>query len=323
VNQSGLATINPSTAVSQGIANAKDAATRARHFGMGADTPLYYDMEGYNPSARCSRTVVEFLSGWTNELHHLGYKSGAYGNPGSLMTDMSRAAASRSMTIPDNIWFAHWNRLKNTSDQASYPAFANSNWRYHQRIHQYDGNLNQAWGGVRISIDANWADGGVTGTPTRRATHPPTLTQSSATTRYTPYKGVVLRSGSRGSAVAVLQRALKVTADGDFGAQTRAALVRFERLQKIPANGITYRRVWNRLEIRDYPLVAYRGLTLKLGSRGAVVRVLQRALRMSPTGVFGSTNVAAVKAIQRRANLALTGVVSGWTWVAIENRMHR
>jgi peptidoglycan hydrolase-like protein with peptidoglycan-binding domain len=123
--------------------------------------------------------------------------------------------------------------------------------------------------------------------------------------------------------VVFLQRALKVTADGDFGPLTRAALVGFQKLQKIPANGIANRLVWNRLETRDYPLIAYRGLTLELGSSGAVVTVLQRALRMSPTGVFGSTNVTAVKAVQRSAKLAQTGVVSGWTWVAIENRMPR
>jgi hypothetical protein len=173
VNQSGLATINPSTPTAQGIANADDAVARAKYFGMSPGTPLYYDMEGYSPSASCSRTVVSFLSAWTSQLHHLGYKSGAYGNPGSLMTDMSHAAASRTMTPPDNIWFAHWNGLKNTSDQASYPAFPNSDWNDHQRLHQYEGNLNQAYGGVGISIDADWVDGGVAGTPTLAATPPP------------------------------------------------------------------------------------------------------------------------------------------------------
>src|ERR1019366_597530 len=79
------------------------------------------------------------------------------------MTDTSHAAASRTMPPPDNIWFAHWNGLKNTSDQASYPAFPNSDWKDHQRLHQYEGNLNQAWG-VGISMDADWVDGGVAGT---------------------------------------------------------------------------------------------------------------------------------------------------------------
>jgi len=161
VNQSGLATINPSTPIAQGMANARDAVARAKHFGMGPGTPIYYDMEGYNPWGTCTRTVVHFLSGWTYELHHLGYKSGAYGNPGSLMTDMSRAARARTMTPPDNIWFAHWNGLRNTSDQASYPAFPDAYWRYHQRLHQYAGNINQRWAGVGISLDVDWVDGGV------------------------------------------------------------------------------------------------------------------------------------------------------------------
>jgi hypothetical protein len=76
--------------------------------------------------------------------------------------------------------------------------------------------------------------------------------------------------------VVVLQRALKVTADGDFEPRTRAALVGFEKLQKIPANGIANRLVWNRLEIRNYPLIAYRGLTeagfQRCGGQGPATR---------------------------------------------------
>jgi peptidoglycan hydrolase-like protein with peptidoglycan-binding domain len=320
VNQWGLATISSTWAFAQGSANAYDAVLRARYFGMGPGTPIYYDMEGYSPSGSCSRTVTTFISGWTRELHHLGYRSGAYGNPGSLMTDMSRAVASPGFAPPDYIWFAHWNGLRNTSDQRSYPGFADSKWSRGQRVHQYDGNLYQNWGGVGVSLDADWVNAAVAGTPVPVARRP---AASPATTRYTPYKGVVLRQGSAGAAVVVLQRAIGATADGAFGPLTRAALVAFQRHQRIPANGIVYRQVWNRLEVRDYPLIAYRGRTLRQGSTGAVVVVLHRALRMTPTGVFGPTTTASVKAIQAKAKLARTGVVSGWTWVAIENRMPR
>ena len=144
-----------------------------------------------------------------------------------------------------------------------------------------------------------------------------------AATRYTPYKGVTLQQGSSGSAVVVLQRGLKVAADGDFGPGTRAALVAFERQQHIALSGVANPLVWDRLEKRDYPLIAYRGLTLRQGSSGAVVVVLQRALRVGADGAFGPKTVAAVKAVQRSAKMAQTGVVSGWTWVAIENRMPR
>jgi peptidoglycan hydrolase-like protein with peptidoglycan-binding domain len=104
---------------------------------------------------------------------------------------------------------------------------------------------------------------------------------------------------------------------------TRAALVVFERQQRISANGVANRLVWDRLEKRDYPLIAYRGLTLRQGSSGAVVVVMQRAVRVSADGAFGPKTAAAVKGVQRSAKMAQTGVVSGWTWVAIENRMPR
>jgi peptidoglycan hydrolase-like protein with peptidoglycan-binding domain len=154
-------------------------------------------------------------------------------------------------------------------------------------------------------------------------TTPPPAAATWSVTRYTPYKAVVLQTGSKGSAVVVLQRGLKVTADGAFGPMTRAALVAFQKQQKVLANGVANRVVWDRLEKRDYPLIAYRATTVRQGSPGALVSVVQRALRLPPTGVFGPTTVAAVKAVQALAKLAQTGVVSGWTWVAIENRMPR
>src|SRR5450631_246348 len=142
-----------------------------------------------------------------------------------------------------------------------------------------------------------------------------------AVTRYTGYKAVVVQQGSRGAAVVVLQRALKATPDGSFGPKTRAALVAFQTQQHLARNGVANRPVWNRLELRDYPLIGYRGLTLRQGSRGAAVAVVQRALRLSADGIFGPITATGVKAVQAGARLARTGVVSGWTWVAVESRM--
>ena len=144
-----------------------------------------------------------------------------------------------------------------------------------------------------------------------------------ASTPYTAYKGTILRQGSRGPAVVALQRAIKATPDGAFGPKTRSALVTFQKLQHVSPNGIADRLVWDRLEKRDYPLVGYRGLTLKQGSKGVAVVALQRALRVTPDGAFGARTMAAVKAVQSRARLAPTGVVSGVTWVAIERQIRR
>jgi peptidoglycan hydrolase-like protein with peptidoglycan-binding domain len=142
-----------------------------------------------------------------------------------------------------------------------------------------------------------------------------------ARTWATPYKAVVLRQGSRGKAVGVLQHALKVPADGVFGARTRAAVVAFQARQHIARNGVVGRLVWNRLEKRYFPLIAYRAFTLRYGSRGAAVVAAQRALRVSADGVFGSRTAAAVRALQAKARLPRTGIISRWTWVAIEKRM--
>ena len=142
-------------------------------------------------------------------------------------------------------------------------------------------------------------------------------------TRYTPYKSAVLRQGSRGAAVTTLQRGLRLAADGAFGPKTRAALVAFQRQQRLAATGVTSRTVWDRLEKRDYPLIALRRVTLRQGNRGTSVAVMQRAVRVVPDGVFGLRTTAAVKAVQRSARIVQNGVVSGWTWVAIENRMPR
>jgi len=164
VNQGGLATITASKAAAQGTASADDAVTQARRFGLGAGTPIYYDMEAYNSAAAgCSQAVMTFISAWTGELHRLGYKSGAYGSTGSLMVDMSRWVGTSGFTYPDEVWFAHWNQLQTTSDSSSYPAFPDAYWAQ-QRLHQYSGGSTQSWGGASVNIDANWVEAAVAGT---------------------------------------------------------------------------------------------------------------------------------------------------------------
>jgi hypothetical protein len=164
VNQTNLATIDPAKAAAQGKAAAVDAAGRAAFFGLGAGSPIYYDMEAYAPSASCTSTVLTFLTAWTQELHARGYTSGAYGSTASLMVDMSKAVGTAGFTAPDNVWFANWNGLQTVSDSAKYPEFRDTYWANGQRIHQYSTG-SETWGGVNISIDANWVGGRLTGNP--------------------------------------------------------------------------------------------------------------------------------------------------------------
>jgi cell wall-associated NlpC family hydrolase len=56
--------------------------------------------------------------------------------------------------------------------------------------------------------------------------------------------GNVLRQGSRGSAVVVLQRDLHLRADGAFGPQTKRAVVAFQRRHHLTADGVVGARTW-------------------------------------------------------------------------------
>jgi SpoIID/LytB domain protein len=225
------------------------------------------------------------------------------------------------------------------SIQARWPSIGT----YRQlRVISRDGH--GQWGGRVLSAAVDGSAGSVTVTGTAIAyafglmsewftptTAPPapalpvagSLASGWASTPYTPYKAVILQQGSSGAAVVALQRGLRVTPDGAFGPMTRAALVAYQKQQGLLSNGIVARSAWDRLEKRDYPLIAYRGLTQKQGSVGTVNAVIQRALRLTADGDFGPKTAAAVRAVQAAAKLAQTGVVSGWTWVAIENQMPR
>jgi len=66
---------------------------------------------------------------------------------------------------------------------------------------------------------------------------------------------------------------------------------------------------------------AYKDMTLGLGARGAVVRVLQRALGGVPVdGVYGPVTRDRVVALQRSHAIEQTGVVTPGLWDVLEAR---
>ncbi len=175
------------------------------------------------------------------------------------------------------------------------------------------------------------------------------------------YRKTVLRSGSRGTAVVALQKALKVVADGAFGPKTAAALRAAQTRAKLPATGVTDVRTWITLEQAAYPLgrsivpapgtatpgtptkppaptkpptsadalatttsvSAYKKVVLKQGSRGTAVKALQRALGLADVdGAFGPQTASTVRAFQKVKHLPVTGVVDRRTWDAVELVAH-
>lgn len=66
--------------------------------------------------------------------------------------------------------------------------------------------------------------------------------------------------------------------------------------------------------------------TLKLGSKGEEVKLLQRALHLMDDGIYGPLTKEAVEAIQRRYGLVVDGICGQATWAVIphdENRIRK
>ena len=135
---------------SQGAAAASDAVAQAQRLGFGPRTPIYYDMEAYQPASRSS--ALRFLSAWTTGLHRLGYSSGVYSSSDSGVTDLARQYSSRSVAIPDVIYDALWNGAATTYDGH----LRASQWAHQQRIHQFSGNVTQTFGQDTINIDKDY-----------------------------------------------------------------------------------------------------------------------------------------------------------------------
>ncbi|MDQ1421625.1 MAG: hypothetical protein QOJ52_3587 [Acidimicrobiaceae bacterium] len=156
VDQQGLATIDPAQASIQGTQAADDAVLRAQNFGLGAGTPIYFDMEAY--AAGCSADVLAFVNAWTVELHAKNYLSGIYGSASSAIVDEASVYGTAGQV--DDIWFARWNNVPNIYGE---PYVSNTKWTNRQRIHQFLNSQDQTFGGVTINIDLDTSDGGFAG----------------------------------------------------------------------------------------------------------------------------------------------------------------
>jgi hypothetical protein len=134
----------------QGHAAAEDAAAQAERLGLGAGTPIYYDMEAYPPSE--TGKALRFLTAWDSWLHSLGYSAGIYSSSSAAIIALARQYRTHKYTLPNVIFDALWNGEANTSD----PVLSASDWSDHQRVHQFAGNIARTYGGDTINIDEDY-----------------------------------------------------------------------------------------------------------------------------------------------------------------------
>jgi hypothetical protein len=148
--------IDPKQAAPQGTAAANQAVTAAKSYGLGAGTPIYYDMEAYDhTNAGCRTAVLTFLDTWTRQLKAVGYISGVYSSAGSAITDLQShtTVAGHSLAEPQAIWFALWD---NGNNMTGAPYMTSAVWPVASRSKQYAGNRVVKVRGIALNIDADW-----------------------------------------------------------------------------------------------------------------------------------------------------------------------
>ena len=110
-------------------------------------------------------------------------------------------------------------------------------------------------------------------------------------------------------------RGAKLTVDGVFGPETKAALVAFQRAHRLTANGVTSAKTWSVLVV-----------TVKLGSKGPAVRAVQDqanfrngrgGVTLTVDGIFGPKTQKWIRAFQAAEGFKADGVVGLLTWQAL------
>ena len=179
--------------------------------------------------------------------------------------------------------------------------------------------------------------------PVPTVTAAPAVTPAPAVTGSTPARPTgTLRPGDRGSGVVSLQTRLKQLGyyngalDGIYGSGTTAAVTAFQRASRLTADGVAGSRTYAVLYagstaaapvqtaapapvITPAPAVTGAvGPTLRSGSSGAAVSLLQTALRnlgytVAATGTYDEQTLAAVRKFQSSNALAVDGVAGSQT----------
>lgn len=150
-----------------------------------------------------------------------------------------------------------------------------------------------------------------------------------------PYGGVVLKTGSSGVDVGMVQTTLTAlgypaTVDGNYGSGTTRAVRAFQTNRGLTVDGAVGKTTWDSL-MQGYAArfpalpVAYPGLVIRQGARGGCVQYVQsqnnllRAVytaqtQLSVDGNYGSGSAGAMKLFQRQFGLSMDGQVGRNTW---------
>jgi hypothetical protein len=133
----------------------------------------------------------------------------------------------------------------------------------------------------------------------------------------------VLKRGASGDYVKELQGLLPtaLVVDGQFGPSTEAAVIDFQRTNKLVLDGVVGPITWELLLQQRSPSdpdSPAKRRTIKKGDDGGDVEILQELLDLTVDGKFGPVTEAAVKAFQRGSDLRDDGIVGPLTWSKLD-----
>ncbi|MFD4319774.1 DUF1906 domain-containing protein [Streptomyces sp. NPDC058548] len=145
-----------SSPVTQGTREGADAVRAARALGLDVSSPLYLDIEAYRQGdAGCAATTLSFVRAWNREVTRLGYLPGYYSSADTGVQDIEAERRAGTQDLPAVMWFARW---LGRPELYTEPVLHPEAWTPHARIHQYAGNVSEAYGGRRLDIDRNAMD---------------------------------------------------------------------------------------------------------------------------------------------------------------------
>lgn len=145
---------------------------------------------------------------------------------------------------------------------------------------------------------------------------------TAGTAQAAPVTDSILKRGDSGSRVAALQRALGITADGEFGTATHKAVRAYQRAQGLAIDGVVGALTAARLGLGSSTTKASASTSAKAKSRtskasskvadpglpSATVAAIQAKLGISADGEWGPRTRKAVRDYQRSNGLEVDGV---------------
>ncbi|WP_248583414.1 glycoside hydrolase domain-containing protein [Nocardioides sp. InS609-2] len=315
INPSPGASGTYSIAQGQGSTEADKNIDDALVLGIAPGSTIWYDLEGFDlTDTQCRESALRFIHGWTTRVTARGFVAGMYSSAGSgiKMIDDARAERPGQFTLPSRIWIARWDGIANTS--TSY--IREDGWRPGGRMKQYLGGHNETWGGATINIDSNFLDLG------RGSVADPESWCGGLKTSFWSYPRLTTKK-AKVNRVKVLQCMLAARSlydgkvNGRYNKRTRNGIAQWQAARGRKAAKAFTRSHWVSL------LAEGSAPVLKVGSAGADVFRLQRALnatgrgKLAGTGVYDQKTESAVRAYQKARRLSVTGTTTPEVWAAL------